>query len=254
MPQPLAPLAFLWFTFAGDADCLRASLESIHRISPAATRHVRYDPEQPLPPDLIWECTQAGIDIRPSSGPHGGNLNGRDHLERQLDALADAAPAGGWIVKIDSDVVIQSMDWLMPVLSAPNPFGAVGFWANKPKPQPLCGPCYALRADVPRRLRQTLAAPPQALPFYEKMPEDHCVSTLLDATLEKGEIARIASWPQVPWFAGFQYQETFEDNAGVLDSYRTISIVTFGNRSMLTGTDAEKRAQTALQMWSLLAL
>ncbi|MES2707118.1 MAG: hypothetical protein V4726_11010 [Verrucomicrobiota bacterium] len=249
MSSPL--LSFVWFTFGGDAACLRWSLCSVRAIAPGAARHVFFDPDQPLPPDLIWELSQEGVHIRPSAGPHGRNLNGQEHLERQLDALAAAAPPDntGMVVKIDSDTVVQSLDWLAPALIPENPFSAIGFSATHP-PQPLCGPCYALRADVPRRLRHTLAAPPQPLAFLPGLPEDHCVSTLLDATLQPLEILRLPTWPKRAFFAGYQYPD--DADAPLQGLYRAISVVTFGNRSLIPGTEPEKRAAAARAMELLL--
>lgn len=245
-------LSFVWFTFAGDAGCLRQSLRSVAAVAPRAARHVFFDPDAPLPPDMVWELHLAGVHVRPSPAPHGGNLTGRTNLEQLLDALAAAGAGGGWVVKIDSDTVVQSLNWLLPGMAAGSPVAAVLFAATIP-PQPCCGPCYALRADLPQRLRSTLAEPPAELPFYDWYPEDHCVSVLLDATLSPTEVCRLPVFP-THFFAGFQYDGDDPDgDEELFPAYHPISVVTFGNRSGVAGeSDSAKRAAAARTMQQFL--
>lgn len=255
------PLAFLWFTFGPDAECLLLSVAAAKAAAPHAALHVKLDPVHPFPHPAIDSLREMGAIVSGSTGTHGGNLNGAEHVDHQLAELGEAAGPDhgrGMVVKIDSDTIVRSLDWLAPAFIEASPVIAVGFEAGPHAP--WCGPCYALRAGIPQLLRSTLATvlrqgrdrrhQPFLLPAG--LPEDATTCALLKASGRKG-ILRWPSYPVSRYFAGFQYPDPSEGDfqSACLDlfpQYATTSVVSFGNRSMLPLSGHSQRQIVAQTM------
>lgn len=90
-----------------------------------------------------------GIDVIRTSFPRVGNLNGMDCVRGILQTLDEQAGTGEYVLKVDSDTLVMSLDWLKGRTET-----AVGM--NEPTLEgrrhgrALYGMCYALKvADLP---------------------------------------------------------------------------------------------------------
>lgn len=252
--RPIVSLSFVWFSHRPDFACLLQSARSVRPLAPEAALTVFVDPADPFTPEQSAALRAAGCRVFVSTRPHGGNLNGVEHLDRQLQALDRSATAADYVVKIDSDTVILSLNWLAEAIARAGGADrwppAAGFQMKRPV-CPLCGPCYALRADVPRALRRHLAAHPRALDaLMPKVPEDFATFTLLSACFPEANPALLDAWPLGNSFAGFNYKSPPRSP----NPYLFFEVVTFGNRRQLTGDDATRRSRAAEAMRTLLDL
>jgi hypothetical protein len=236
--------AFIWFTWGPDADCLRESVESVKAAAPDAPLHVRFDPDAPLPSALIWDLTAAGVVVRPSEGPHGGNLNGEAHVLRQLTEMVGTCILGvDWVVKVDADTTLHGMDWLP---DAPN-LAAAGFQGGPASP--WAGPCYALSAALARQLREAFAAhlqtPDPTLFLPDGCPEDATLFRLIQH-LKTQRVLRWPAWPACPLFQGFHYpsappEQLREAAAAAFPLCRRANVITWGNRGQIPGSATWQR-------------
>lgn len=237
------PVAFCWFTFAGDAECLVESVKSVRRAyGPRIPVCVYDDAAAPIP-----SCTLQSIKptlYERTTWPRRGNLNGPVCVRGILDALSRAARACGttWVSKIDSDVIL-----VRPWLIADTRWAYQGLsWGLQ---HLAAGANNYMRQDLPERILRRLAGRPGFFrPEDANCPEDNTIACL--ATLEApGGVLIHDSANQSPeprigagWF--YDVRRTFDQAAHY-------SLVTFGNRFSIPNVDpdtAQSRAIVASTM------
>jgi hypothetical protein len=263
--RPVTIPAFVWFVWGPDAACLVQSVRSVRAVAPKAPCHVRVDPDHPLPDGVVFQLLQMGVTtVNPSKSSHGGNLNGLPHFCCQMEELEWAAAGGlrqlgsedevflrpswahqgssGVAVKMDADVILRRLDWLQPMLAPGSEINAAGF--RQSEAAPWCGPCYAVRHGVPQLCRDTVAEVLRAgylrLLLPRGLPEDGTLFAAMKRAHLRG-ILTLPAWPCPLYFTGCQY-----DGTPPADS----SVLYFGNRHLLGGSDTATRATVAAAMQS----
>jgi hypothetical protein len=95
--------------------------------------------------------------------PRNGNLRGNRWVLAQLRALRDIAGADEWILKVDSDTAVLSLEWMK--MATPE---TIMLGADVPKaPGAIYGCCYALRVAAISELITKAAALPACADSYE---------------------------------------------------------------------------------------
>jgi len=130
--------------------------------------------------------------------PRNGNLRGKNWVIAQLQALQEIAGADEWILKVDSDTAVLSLDWMN--LATP---ATVMLGADVPKaPGAIYGCCYALRVEaIP-----DLLAKARAMPFSSNCFEDGATARLAGS----GATA-IPFQPKGGVWAGYDWQTAKPD-------------------------------------------
>lgn len=103
------------------------------------------------------------IPIIRSNSHRNGNLRGKPWIIEQLTIMASVGDGHDWVIKIDSDTVIDRLDWLESAADHHHLVGTfIGY--GEPLPPRLFGGCYAIRSNQIERTRQRV----------ETMPVESC--------------------------------------------------------------------------------
>ncbi len=115
--------------------------------------------------NVTWVIDQAdtaegippSIPIVRSVSNRNGNLRGLEWISEQLAIMASVGAGHEWLIKIDSDTLIDRLDWLE---SAADHHHLVGTFIGHGEPLPprLFGGCYAIRSNQIERTRQRVGA------------------------------------------------------------------------------------------------
>ena len=235
----MRPLSFslIWFSFREDADCLLQSVRSARHHAPASPRLIVQDAAHPLPLEVQAQLRGMDCQVESDFVERGGNLNGLDHFAHQLawlDAAASRAttpdPSAGWVVKIDSDTVLNGPleSWIGEASADTAAVCAVQptWWFQ--------GPCYAVQASRLAYLRGYLADHPQALrECAPKYPEDTCLGHLIAAAYGPKSILALPGGHSSTLFQGLQISHYDLAKWPPFDLYEAFRIVHFGNRGSL---------------------
>lgn len=225
-------IAFVWFSFGGDGDCLVESVASARRVYGQDVPVCVFDDDRaPLSPHVVQM-------VRPTlyertAWDRGGNLRGPICITGILDCMRRVAEItrADWISKIDCDTILirpwvqDDLRWAYQGVS----------WGTQ---QLGAGLNYALRRDVPDRILRMIAGRPGL--FKEaSCPEDNTIAlfatvccpgaTLIHDSAVGAPGQRLAS--------GWIYGET----PTMAEDCRGYSIVTFGNRFTMDDLDTEER-------------
>lgn len=219
----------LWFSFRDDAECLLQSVRAARHWAPEARRVIAQDHAAPLPLTIQAQLRDWGCEVETDFQDRARNLNGLEHFAGQLNWLVEAGRMAQWVVKIDSDTLLNAPleDWLEP----DSPHTAVCAW------QPgwwFQGPCYALRAAALPGLRDHLAAHPQCLrecaPGY---PEDMSMGHLITAAHGPAAVLALPGGHRSTLFHGTQISHYDFQHWPAFDLYAPFRIIHFGNRNQL---------------------
>lgn len=122
--------------------------------------------------------TPAGADLRITTEfPRRGNLNGLPCIEGLLALYREATERFGaqWVIKMDSDVYINHLDWLPEDPEKTSVVYTCG-WVG---PCQIAGPCYALsRAGIEGALRTLGREDVRQRILTSYGPEDRTITTL----------------------------------------------------------------------------
>lgn len=226
-------VAFVWFTFDGDADCLLTSVESVRRMHGAEVPICLYDDAaHPLSQEVVRLVRPTVYEQTDFN--RQGNLNGKACILGMLNCLQGAGRVtqSTWISKIDSDTLLLR-DWCM--------------WDYDVRFQGSMWHChtlgaglnYTMRADVPEDILQMLARSPSIL--TGRLPEDATISLLAHVVSPFGAVSHICA-PGHPdrLVGGWKYvpgkESRREDGA-------RFAVLTFGNRHDMVDTPVEHRRQ-----------
>lgn len=227
------------FTFRDDSDCAVQCARSVGRLG--LPHYLIEDAAAPLSLTARGGIAAVGGRIETSHHPRGGNLNGLANLEAQLTAFSAVAAATGslWVVKLDSDTIIQNLTWLDGAEGA----AAVCFRQRKWWFQ---GPCYALSVSALGLMRQAILERPHLLsPLAPQYPEDVATGWLACAVAGPERVRAVAGYPDGPGIAHWHFKGGAE-----ADLCRPFSALSFGNRHLLPDQmpPALKRLESARAM------
>lgn len=97
-----------------------------------------------------------GASLVSTNFPRGGNLNGMDCMVGIVDTLAAVArEEDDWVLKVDSDTLVHSLDWLWDVPTEATLAGT-GHDPAKNDGRTLYGCCYAMRPSGIAALREQI--------------------------------------------------------------------------------------------------
>lgn len=222
--------ALIWFTFRDDAACLEQSVRAARHHAPEARRIIAQQASAPLPMDVQARLREAGCQIETDFVDRQGNLRGLEHFAHQLDWFAAAGEGADWLIKIDSDTVVNAPleSWLG---QAGPEHTAVCGW------QPTWwfqGPCYAIRPARLPALRDHLAAHQQCLrECAPHWPEDPCLAHLVVNCDGPAAILALPGGDPSTLFTGWQIAHFDFRHWPAFDFYRDFRTVHFGNRTQL---------------------
>lgn len=242
--------SLLWFSFRDDADCLLESVRAARHHAPDAPRVVAMDAGAPLPLDVQARLRDEGCQVETDFVDRQTNLNGIEHWLHQMDwmtAAGDVQDAQSWVVKIDSDTLLNAP--LATWLGEAGPVHeAVCAWQPKWWFQ---GPCYALRATAARQIRDAVAARPERVAACApKYREDETTGHALAGVYGPASILALPGGHSSTLFHGLQiahYDYRMWPDFAIYSAFRTLH---FGNRAELPPhmPDAVRRHTAAATM------
>lgn len=145
------------FTYAGDADealvCVRCAAAAL----PEAVITVVDDESTPIAERARTALVEAGARYCQTSFPRNGNLRGPECVRGVIFTLAREAEDDDVIVKIDSDTLLLSGDWIRDMQRHRLAFHASGYQApSHPSERSAYGPCYAISGQASRLAAEEL--------------------------------------------------------------------------------------------------
>lgn len=145
------------FTYAGDAEealvCVRCAAAAL----PEAVITVVDDSAAPVPPEARRALVAYGARYRRSSFPRCGNLRGPECVRGIISTLAEEAEDDDVIVKIDSDTLLLSGDWIRDMQRHGLALHASGYQVpSHPSERSAYGPCYAISGRAARLAAEEL--------------------------------------------------------------------------------------------------
>ena len=145
------------FTYAGDADealvCVRCAAAAL----PEAVITVVDDESTPIAERARTALVEAGARYCQTSFPRNGNLRGPECVRGVIFTLAREAEDDDVIVKIDSDTLLLSGDWIRDMQRHRLAFHASGYQApSHPSERSAYGPCYAISGQAARLAAEEL--------------------------------------------------------------------------------------------------
>ena len=145
------------FTYAGDADealvCVRCAAAAL----PEAVITVVDDESAPIVERARTALVEAGARYCQTSWPRNGNLRGPDCVRGIISTLARGARDHDIIVKIDSDTLLLSGDWVRDMRYTGLVFHASGYQVpSHPSERSAYGPCYAISGWAARLAAEEL--------------------------------------------------------------------------------------------------
>ena len=145
------------FTYAGDADealvCVRCAAAAL----PEAVITVVDDESTPIAERARTALVEAGARYCQTSWPRNGNLRGPECVRGIISTLAREAEDDDVIVKIDSDTLLLSGDWVRDMRYTGLVFHASGYQVpSHPSERSAYGPCYAISGWAARLAAEEL--------------------------------------------------------------------------------------------------
>lgn len=229
----MSSIAFIWFSFSGDGDCLVESVDSVRRV---------YGQDVPV---CIFDDAAAPVSphilqlVRPTlyertRFDRGGNLRGAICITGMLDCMRRAAEItrADWISKIDCDTILirpwieDDLRWAYQGVS----------WGTQ---QLGAGLNYTLRKDVPLRILDRIAGRPGI--FKEPdCPEDNTIALLATVCIPGSTYIHDSAYdaPGTRLAAGWMYTQ---DSPSTFEDCRGHSMITFGNRYTMDNLTIEER-------------
>lgn len=213
------------FTYAGDADealvCVRCAAAAL----PEAVITVVDDESTPIAERSRTALVEAGARYCQTSWPRNGNLRGPECVRGIISTLAGEAEDHDVIVKIDSDTLLLSGDWIRDMQLHGLALHASGYQVpSHPSERSAYGPCYAISGRAARLAAEELMEadiPPLA-------PEDLTICRTIQGLFPQEKIRldepwtpfyREGKWTAWNWFS----------IAVTPKKYAEFWMVTFGN-------------------------
>lgn len=145
------------FTYAGDADealvCVRCAAAAL----PEAVITVADDEADPIAERARTALVEAGARYCQTSWPRNGNLRGTECVRGIISTLAGEAEDEDIIVKIDSDTLLLSGDWIRDMQRHRLALHASGYQVpSHPSERSAYGPCYAISGRAARLAAEEL--------------------------------------------------------------------------------------------------
>lgn len=215
-------IAYCFFSYGLDQDCLAQAIRSIRLCDPTAKIAVFDDATAPMPsPPDCDHYEQTSFD-------RCGNLNGRECIVGEITCFSLAAALFGvsHVAKVDCDTVV-----LRPPVPMADLTGAS--WHQKS----VWGPFYLLATHLLPRMAELA---PTQWPLWAE--EDMAITAIARAA---GGSVKILEWKD-GWLNGLDYRLRAFD----MERFRIPGAVTCGNRMHLSGDD--QHAIVARAMWALL--
>lgn len=213
------------FTYAGDADealvCVRCAAAAL----PEAVITVVDDGTAPVPERIRNALLEAGARYRQSSFPRHCNLRGPECVRGIISTLAGEAKDRDVIVKIDSDTLLLSGDWIREMKNNELALHASGYQSPiNPSERSAYGACYAIRGWAARLAADELeqaSIPPLA-------PEDITICRAVQDNFPKEHIRLDEPW--TPFHReGKGTAWNWFSIAVTPEKYAGFHVVTFGN-------------------------
>lgn len=220
----------VWFTFGPDGPAL---VESVAAFRDAGGTKVAIfdDDTNPLADSVV---SHIAPDLRErTTWPRGGNLRDWPCILGELDCMERAAGqlGGDAVLKIDSDTLVLSLDWIDP--SAPMSGFIAGYGAH------IFGMAYHLRVEAVRTVRSSMLGRHRDPDGH--LNEDRAISC--EAMWRFGPQIHAHTW-DAKLAGGWDFGRTPPER------YATCQVITFGNRHLLTDIrcPAERRERVAVEM------
>lgn len=224
-------IAFVWFSFTGDADCLVQSVASVRRVYGHNVPVCIFDDDNAPVPDAMLSRIMPTIYER-TRFDRGGNLNGGEAVAGMLDCMRRVAEVTGcdWVSKIDCDTIlirrwlIDDLRWAYQGTS----------WGTE---QLGAGLNYILRKDVPERILQHISGRPGL--FKGKSPEDNSIALLTAVCCPGGLLIHDSGiGARHRLAAGWMYHQACPS---MPQDCTRFSVLTFGNRYSMDDMPIEER-------------
>lgn len=233
--------SYVFFSFAGDRDCLVQAIRSIRAFDPTGKIAVFDDGNDPMrnPPQVdLYER---------SHWERNYNLNGRECIMGELLSFQKAARMCGaeWVVKMDSDTILTDPDRALHIMQNERLDLCGSTW---PGSETAWGPFYMLRASIVPRMMETVSAIAEL-----SDEEDKGMTAVCRAARGRVKLIDFKDDSE-RWLNGLDYRLPQFDPRLFLPSdealYHTRRVaITCGNRACLSGPnprDVCARAQKAL--------
>lgn len=145
------------FTYAGDADEALVCVQCAAAALPEAVITVVDDSAAPLPERVRSVLMLTGARYCQTGWTRNGNLRGPECVRGVISTLAGEAEDEDIIVKIDSDTLLLSGDWVRDMQRHRLALHASGYQApSHPSERSAYGPCYALSGWAARLAAEEL--------------------------------------------------------------------------------------------------
>lgn len=213
------------FTYAGDAEEALVCVQCAAAALPEAVITVVDDSAAPLPERVRSVLVATGSRYRQTGWPRNGNLRGPECVRGIISTLAGEAEDDDVIVKIDSDTLLLSGEWVCDMQRNGLALHASGYQVpSHPSERSAYGPCYAISGRAARLAAEELGQtyiPPLA-------PEDLTICRTIQNLFPQEQIRldepwtpfnREGKWTAWNWFS----------IAVTPQKYADFWMVTFGN-------------------------
>lgn len=245
-----------YFSYRGDEDCIKQSIRSIRANMPRSKIYVFDDDYHPCKnPDNI-DCDKY---IRTEFNRRG-HLTGMECCLGMQACMAQAAEETGakWVMKVDCDTMLVRTSFLENRYKDIFLLG----WCicgRKSGVTYMTGPLYLIKSEILTRVSEHTKIIKMPT-FGAEYPEDLVISMccqFIDNTK-----CYLPYWGATNGYAGWVYREmdphddyiygfTKLQKASVvqdIEDYKTLQVVTFGNRAQIEGDDREQHRVCAQAM------
>lgn len=222
------------FTFGGDAVALGQCIRALKRLRARCLRaggdlsiYVFDDGKHPLP------YAPAGVMYEKTWFERGGNLNGVACVQGELVCMLKAVKASGakYVVKLDSDTVVQDLGWMMEAFEEDEAYVEhVGVSLNNEMDW-ASGVCYGLReSSLEQILRQACS-----IKLRADVPEDVGITQVVGSNMFMS--TRLVDMDGYcegykDVLVGYDYQNV-RGSWAQWQVYAMSAVVTFGNRNFI---------------------